>query len=343
MAFWCCPTRPSSSTRRPITGTPSTSARCCGTIPRSGSTGRSRDRRCWRRRTRPAARLRLPTSTRDVVMRPTIMVTGASGQVGYELARLLPTHGEVAALDRDQLDLTDADAIRDKVRAIRPQLIVNAASYTPADQGEREPERAETVNARAPAILAEEAKRLGAVLIHYSTDYVFDGIASTPYVEDARTGPLNVYGKSKLHGEHAIAAVDGASITLRTSWVYGLRGSNFLLTIRRLAAERDELRIVSDQFGVPNWSRALAEATAQLVSRGLSALTERAGLYHMSATGSTSWFDFARAIVGNAARPRVVPISTADYLTAARRPAYAVLSSAKLERSFDVKLPDWHE
>jgi len=274
-------------------------------------------------------------------MRPTIMVTGASGQVGYELARLLPTHGEVAALDRDQLDLTDADAIRDKVRTIRPQLIVNAAAYTAVDQAEREPERAETVNARAPAILAEEAKRLGAVLIHYSTDYVFDGIASTPYVEDARTGPLNVYGKSKLHGEHAIAAVDGASITLRTSWVYGLRGRNFLVTIRRLAAERDELRIVADQFGVPNWACALAEATATLVGRGLPYLAERRGLYHLSGTGSTSWFEFAREIVGLKEPPRVVAITTAEYPTPARRPAYAVLSAAKFARTFDFGLPDW--
>ena len=270
------------------------------------------------------------------------MVTGVSGQVGYELARLLPTHGEVAALDRDQLDLTDADAIRDKVRTIRPQLIVNAAAYTAVDQAEREPERAETVNARAPAILAEEAKRLGAVLIHYSTDYVFDGIASTPYVEDARTGPLNVYGKSKLHGEHAIAAVDGASITLRTSWVYGLRGRNFLVTIRRLAAERDELRIVADQFGVPNWACALAEATATLVGRGLPYLAERRGLYHLSGTGSTSWFEFAREIVGLKEPPRVVAITTAEYPTPARRPAYAVLSAAKFARTFDFGLPDWH-
>ncbi len=274
-------------------------------------------------------------------MRSTIMVTGASGQVGYELARVLPTHGEVTALDRDQLDLTDADAIRDKVRAIRPQLIVNAAAYTAVDQAEREPERAETVNARAPAILAEEAKRLGAVLIHYSTDYVFDGIASTPYVEDARTGPLNVYGKSKLHGEHAIAAVDGASITLRTSWVYGLRGRNFLVTIRRLAAERDELRIVADQFGVPNWACALAEATATLVGRGLPYLAERRGLYHLSGTGSTSWFEFAREIIGLKERPRVVAITTAEYPTPARRPAYAVLSAAKFARTFDFGLPDW--
>lgn len=273
--------------------------------------------------------------------RPTILVTGAGGQIGYELARLLPVHGEVAALDRKQLDLADADAIRDTLHAIRPQLIVNAAAYTAVDHAEAEPERAESINARAPGILAEEAKRLGTVLIHYSTDYVFDGTASKPYAEDSTTGPLNVYGQSKLHGEQAIAAVDGASITLRTSWVYGLRGRNFLLTIRRLAAERDELSIVADQFGVPNWSRALAEATATLVGRGLPYLAERKGLYHLSATGSTTWFEFARAIVGPVERPRVVAITTREYPTPARRPAYAVLSAAKFERTFGFGLPDW--
>ena len=273
----------------------------------------------------------------------TILITGSAGQLGFELTRALAPHGNIAAFDHATLDLGDAAALVAAVRSVRPQLIVNAAAYTAVDRAESEPERAHVINATAPGIFAEEARRSGALLIHYSTDYVFDGTASAPYTEDAAPAPLNVYGRSKLAGERAIAASGAASLVLRTSWVYGLRGSNFLLTIRRLAAERDELRIVSDQFGVPNWSRALAEATAQLVSRGLSALTERAGLYHMSATGSTSWFDFARAIVGNAARPRVVPISTADYLTAARRPAYAVLSSAKLERSFDVKLPDWHE
>ncbi len=290
---------------------------------------------------RPGVRLRWPTFIRDVVTRPTILVTGAGGQVGRELARLLPVHGEVAALDRAQLDLADADAIRATLRAIRPQLIVNAAAYTAVDQAELEPERAETINARAPGILAEEAKRLGAVLIHYSTDYVFDGKASTPYAEDATTGPLSVYGESKLHGEQAIAAVNGANITLRTSWIYGLHGRNFLLTIRRLAAEREELSIVADQFGVPNWARALAEATATLVGRGLPYLAERKGLYHLTGTGSTSWFEFARAIVGPVERPRVVAITTSEYPTPARRPAYAVLAAAKFARTFGFGLPDW--
>jgi dTDP-4-dehydrorhamnose reductase len=277
------------------------------------------------------------------VSRPTILVTGATGQLGMELARLLSAHGDVTATARAQLDLTDADAIVDAVRGLRPRLIVNAAGYTAVDQAEREPELADAVNARAPAILAEEAKRLGAVLVHYSTDYVFDGTAVTPYPEDARTNPVNAYGRSKLGGEEAIAAIGGASLIFRTSWVYGLHGQNFLLTIRRLAIERDELRIVADQYGAPNWARALAEATSTIVGRGLSALAERAGLYHMSAHGSASWFEFARAIVGAVDRPRVVPIPTAEYPTLARRPAYAVLATRKLEESFGVVLPGWRE
>jgi dTDP-4-dehydrorhamnose reductase len=276
-----------------------------------------------------------------VVTRPKILVTGAGGQVGHELARILPAHGEVAALDRSQLDLADIDALRRTVRAIQPQIIVNAAAYTAVDQAEREPALADAINARAPGALAEEAKRLGAALIHYSTDYVFDGTASTPYDEDAPTGPLGVYGESKLHGERAILAVDGASIILRTSWVYALRGHNFLLTIRRLAATRDELRIVADQMGVPNWARAIATATATLIGRGVADLAEHSGLYHLSGTGVTSWFEFARAIVGPVERPRLVPITTAEYPTAARRPAYAVLSSAKFERTFGFGLPGW--
>jgi dTDP-4-dehydrorhamnose reductase len=291
----------------------------------------------------PVGRSRGPTSFRDGVTRPTILVTGANGQLGYELARLLPEHGAVTALDRARLELADADAIRATVRALRPQLIVNAAAYTAVDQAEREPEVAEAINAHAPAVLAEEAKRLEAVLIHFSTDYVFDGSASTPYAETAATGPLNAYGRSKLHGEQAIAAAGAAAIMLRTSWVYARRGRNFLLTMRELGAQRDVLRIVADQVGVPNWSRALAEATAALVGRGLPALCARAGLYHLSGHGQGSWFEFAQAIFGDAGRPRLVPITTAEYPTPARRPAYAVLATAKFEQTFGLALPHWRD
>jgi dTDP-4-dehydrorhamnose reductase len=277
------------------------------------------------------------------VARPTILISGANGQLGYELARLLPAHGAVTALDRSQLDLADVDAIRAAVRALRPELIVNAAAYTSVDQAEREPQVAEAINARAPAVLAEEAKRLDAVLIHFSTDYVFDGAASTPYGETAPTNPLNAYGRSKLLGEQAVAAAGAAAVTLRTSWVYARRGHNFLLTMRRLGAERDVLRIVADQIGVPNWNVALAEAVAALVGRGRAALAARAGLYHLSAQGQASWFEFAQAIFADAARPRLVPITTADYPTPARRPAYTVLATTQFEQAFGFALAHWRD
>jgi dTDP-4-dehydrorhamnose reductase len=275
------------------------------------------------------------------VSRPRLLLSGATGQIGFELAKLLPAHGEVSALDRASLDLGDPDAIVETVRRLRPNIIVNAAAYTAVDRAETDADRAFAINARAPAVLAEEAKRIGAVMIQYSTDYVFDGSSATPYREDAPAQPLNVYGRSKLEGERAIAAVGGANLILRTSWVYGLRGQNFLLTMRRLARERDEIRIVADQLGVPNWSRELARITASLVGLGSSALAERAGLYHLSARGSASWFEFAQAIIGNVARPTLLPITAAQYPTPARRPAYGVLAPDKFESTFGFVLPDW--
>jgi len=274
-------------------------------------------------------------------MNPRILVTGAGGQVGAELARLLPAHGDVLALDRARLDLANPDAIVATMRDAKPDVVINAGAYTAVDLAERERDTAFAVNARAPEVLAAEAKRLGALLVHYSTDYVFDGRATEPYDEDAATGPLNVYGESKLAGEAAIAASGARAIVLRTSWVYGLTGKNFLLTIRRLAREREELRIVADQMGTPNWSRTLAEATASLVAQGLPRLLERSGLYHMSSTGATSWHGFAAAIVGDATKPRVTAIATADYPTPARRPAYGVLSTRRFHDTFGFDLPAW--
>jgi dTDP-4-dehydrorhamnose reductase len=282
-----------------------------------------------------------PKPIRELTQPATILVTGARGQLGRELAISLAACGNVIALDRTALDLADRDSVVTSVRAIAPALIVNAGAYTAVDRAEQERDVAFAVNGNAPAILAEEAKRLNAVVIHYSTDYVFAGTQRMPYDENVTPNPLNAYGESKLAGERAIAASGASAIVLRTSWVYSLRGSNFLLTIRRLASERDELRIVADQIGVPNWARSLADATATLVGRGMPYLAERAGLYHMSSRGHTTWYEFARAIVGEQTRARIVPITTAEYPTPARRPAYGVLNTAKFEHTFGLTLPHW--
>lgn len=270
-----------------------------------------------------------------------ILVTGAAGQLGYELVRALAPLGEVVGVDRTQLDLADASAIVATVRRAKPALIVNAGAYTAVDLAEREIALAEAVNGVAPGVLADEAKRAGAVLVHYSTDYVFDGNASAPYDEDAPVRPRSSYGRSKLAGERAIAASGAHALVFRTSWVYGRRGRNFLLTMQRLARERPEIRVVDDQVGVPNWCRELARATARIASRGLPWLAERSGLYHMSAAGPTTWYGFARAILADRPSVRVVPITTAEYPTPARRPAWGVLSTARFERTFGFALPEW--
>jgi dTDP-4-dehydrorhamnose reductase len=275
--------------------------------------------------------------------RPTILLTGARGQLGFELARSLVKLGDVVAPDRAALDLTDADAIVSTVREVRPALIVNAGAYTAVDLAETERAAAFAVNARAPGILAEEAKRHDAVLVHYSTDYVFDGLRTTPYAEDAPAHPLNVYGESKREGERAIEESGARAVVFRTGWVYGARGKNFLLTILRLAQERDELRIVADQAGTPNWCHTVSDATTAAIAHGLPWLAERSGLYHVASAGATTWHGFAVAIIGDAPRPRVVPIATSEYPTPARRPAYGVLSSRKFETTFGYRMPDWRD
>ncbi len=270
-----------------------------------------------------------------------ILVTGAAGQLGAELVRALAPHGEVTGTDRSQLDLADPSAIVATVRRLKPSLIVNAGAYTAVDLAEKEAALADAVNGVAPGVLAEEAKRAGAVLIHYSTDYVFDGMATTPYVEDAPTRPLSAYGRSKLAGERAVAASGAAAVVFRTSWVYGRRGRNFLVTMQRLAGEGRELRVVDDQTGAPNWCRELARATARVVAPGLSKLADRRGLYHLTARGSTTWYGFARAILADRPSVRIVPIATAEYPTPAHRPAWSVLDGARFERTFGFALPDW--
>jgi len=270
-----------------------------------------------------------------------ILLTGARGQLGRELASALRAVGDVVACDRATLDLADPDRIIEVVRAVAPRVIVNAGAYTAVDRAEREPQAAFAINAHAPGILALEARRANAVLIHYSTDYVFDGEATTPYDEASPPRPINVYGTSKLEGETAIAASGAAAIVLRTSWVYARHGQNFLMTMQKLAASRSEVRVVADQVGVPNWARSLARATARLIGEGGARLAERAGLYHLSASGSTTWYGFACAILREHRGVRVTPITTAEYPTPARRPAYGVLDTAHFVQTFGFRLPDW--
>ena len=276
-----------------------------------------------------------------------ILVTGRDGQVGGELAKALTGLGDILVLGRAQLDLSDPDSVRDVVRAERPALIINAAAYTAVDLAESEPALAYAINAQAPGILAEEAKSLGAALIHYSTDYVYDGGKQGPWSETDPTGPLSVYGQSKLAGEQAIAAVGVPHLIFRTSWVYGLTGKNFLLTMLRLAQSRPELSIVSDQIGAPTWSRTIAEATALAIKKADHAarLSDLSGIYHLCAGGQTSWYGFAEKIFSHpvvAKKPRLTPIPAKDYPTPAQRPKNSVMSTAKFQQNFG-SLPSWDE
>jgi dTDP-4-dehydrorhamnose reductase len=300
------------------------------------------------------------------MMKPRILMTGKDGQVGSELAILLPRSGEVVAFGRNELNLSNAGEIREAIRANCPDIIVNAAAYTAVEQAESDEATARSINADAPAVMAEEAKRIGAILIHYSTDYVFDGSKRTPYIEEDSPNPQSAYGRTKLAGERAIQCSGAAHLIFRTAWVYSRRGRNFLLTVLRLATQREELRIVRDQIGAPTSSREIAVATAQILSdlpnRSVAAdsISGIGGIYHMTATGETSWSDFARSILeeasgGNpipewqvaatAGKPllarHVVPITTAEYPTLAVRPPYSVLSNERLSRVFSVRLPHW--
>ncbi|KQQ47305.1 dTDP-4-dehydrorhamnose reductase [Duganella sp. Leaf126] len=276
-----------------------------------------------------------------------ILLTGSTGQVGYELARSLQGLGDVVAVDRQVMDLSDLDQVRDVIRSVRPQLIVNPAAYTAVDKAESEPELAYRVNAEAPGLMAQEARLLGAAMVHYSTDYVFDGSDPAPRGEDDATGPLNIYGASKLAGEQAIAAAGIDHLIFRTSWVYGMRGKNFLLTMMRLAKEREELKVVADQHGAPTWSRTIADTTALALAQAQQGGSDwwraHSGVYHLSAQGQTTWFEFTQAIVEAAGLScRVLPIGSAEYPTPARRPQYSVMSSERLMTRF-CRLPDWKQ
>jgi dTDP-4-dehydrorhamnose reductase len=280
----------------------------------------------------------------------------------------LPRIAEVTPLDRQRLDLTQPEEIRRAIRALHPAFIVNAAAYTTVDKAESEESLARAINAEAPAVMAEEAKKIGASLIHFSTDYVFDGSKISPYVEDDPPNPQNVYGRTKLEGERAIQASGAAHLIFRTAWVYATEGRNFLLTILRLATQREELRIVRDQIGAPTLSSEIAAATTNILAqvrdneRRSFSLADLSGIYHMTAGGETSWYDFATSILeeaaaSSAASPwfaaatsslpliarRVIPIATKEYPTQARRPVYSVLSNARLNRTFSLQLPDWRK
>lgn len=296
----------------------------------------------------------------------TILLVGKNGQVGAELLSLLPRFGNLVALDRQQLDLCKPADIRSVVRQVRPQMIVNAAAYTVVDKAEAEPQIAYAVNAEAPGILAEEAVRLDAVLVHYSTDYVFDGSKQTPYTERDVTNPLSVYGKSKLAGENAIRESGIAHLIFRISWVYATRGQNFLLTLLRLGSQKEELRMVNDQLGVPNWSRDIARTTVSVLQNlcndsGLPSCFEKvSGTYHMSAAGAATRFDFAQAIcdevnrapeqlpwvaAAQEGRPfilkRLIPVTSAEFSTPARRPLYSVLSNQHFCQTFGIPSLEW--
>jgi dTDP-4-dehydrorhamnose reductase len=278
-----------------------------------------------------------------------ILILGKQGQIAWELQVTLATLGNITVLGSQELDLANPDAIVAKIRQIQPDMIVNAAAYTAVDRAEQEPELCTAINATAPGILAELAREFEALLVHYSTEYVFDGCKTSPYLETDLPQPLGVYGASKLAGERAIIQVDCPHLILRTTWVYGNRGKNFLLTILRLAAERSELKIVADQVGAPTWCRSIAEATAQILAQ-CQRDRDVKGLYNLSAAGKTSWHGFASQIVDryqvlypdrHLAVEQILAIPASDYPTPAQRPAYSVLDNSKVLADFGVQLPAW--
>lgn len=284
-----------------------------------------------------------------------IVVVGRNGQIAWELQHLLTGLGQVTVIGRPEVDLANPGSVRQVIRQLRPRVLVNAAAYTAVDRAEAEPELAMAINAEAPQVMAEEAKRLNALFVGYSTDYVFDGGKASPYTESDVTNPLSMYGASKLAGDRAVEAVAGPYLIFRTSWVYAPRGKNFLLTMMKAAAERDELRVVDDQIGAPTSSRDIARATLQIIEQvtdgdgELHALGERRGIYNMTSQGSVSWYGFAATIIEemrrcgiNAGRlAKVVPIPTSEYPTPAIRPKNSRLSNEKMRQAFGLILGDW--
>lgn len=277
-----------------------------------------------------------------------ILITGSRGQLSRELQLALAGEGKVLALGHNVLDLAKPTQIRQQVRLLRPDLIINAAAYTAVDSAQSEQDQAFAVNAIGPGVLAEEAAALGVPLVHYSTDYVFDGRKAEPYREEDQPAPLSMYGASKLAGERAVQAVGGQHLILRTSWVYSLHGRNFLLTMQRLMQERDSLSIVDDEIGAPTWAGTIAAVTAELVHKWRNGRGGPSGLYHLTANGETSWYGFACSIAEHLSqqdrlRARLKPIRSSDYPTAAQRPLNSRLDCARLQRDWYVQLPDWED
>ena len=277
-----------------------------------------------------------------------ILLIGKNGQVGWELRRTLAPLAEVVAVDYPEINFTDAPALRQLVAGMRPDVVVNAAAYTAVDKAEKETDLCRQINAVAPGILAEEARKLGALMVHYSTDYIFDGTKTSPYAETDTPNPLGAYGRSKLEGDQAVKASGADHLIFRLCWVYGARGQNFMLTMQRLAREREKLRVVGDQFGCPTWSRMIAGATALAVKQVLAGADRSVfnGEYHLAAGGQSNWHEFASRIIEwmpEAERKccAVEKISTAEYPTPAKRPAYSVLDCGKLQKTLGLRLPDW--
>lgn len=284
--------------------------------------------------------------------RPVILVIGANGQVGWELLRTLAPLGQVVGADMppfvgQTVNLAEPQTLSPLLNTVQPNIVINAAAYTAVDRAEQEHELATIINSKAVGELGRLAAQANIPVIHYSTDFVFSGNNTQPYLEDDPTGPLSVYGATKLAGEQALAASGAMYLLFRTSWVYGVRGNNFLLTMRRLFKEREEVRVVNDQTGSPTWSRLLAEVTAQVTSRLLNGeidLPSVQGTYHVTGGNNTTWYGFAQTIHQYSNfKCRLTPISTPDYPTPARRPMYSVLNNDKLQRVFGLSLPDWQE
>jgi dTDP-4-dehydrorhamnose reductase len=281
-----------------------------------------------------------------------ILITGKTGQVGWELNHMLSKTNTVFAMGRDQMDLSKPETLGSVIQEVQPDIIINAAAYTAVDKAESEPELAMTVNGVAPGMIAEEARKIGAGMIHFSTDYIFDGKATSPYKEEDPACPLSVYGKSKLAGENAVIQADIAHIIIRTGWVYSLRSNNFLLTMQKLAQTRKQISIVNDQTGAPTWTKAIAKGTAQILERSLKrSITNPQtitglGVFHMTCSGETSWFGFANKIFelsGLSENTELLPIPTTDYFAPAVRPKYSLLSNRKLKQVFHYEMPHWQD